>query len=271
MFTYTVILDIHNVRRKDFVYKSFKRLGISCPSHTNAIMAKEYSDEEIYSKAEKDTFLTKTEIACALSHQKVYEEFLLGKDNCIAIFEDDVDFTEDCTLIRLETIMKIVNQWEEPFVLALQENNSLKQEKIKVDESLSIYSCYEIFGGYGYIINRSAIERILTLQDPICYENDAFTFFYYLLDVHLFALNIPLVMTSTTIESSIGEERYHLGNIALQNQRYKKRKALYTRIFKKLPFFTKLRVVKKRLAKWLYYRIKKLMKKLSKNNESLGA
>lgn len=46
MFTYTVILDIHNVHRKDFVYKSFKRLGISCPSHTNAIMAKDYSDEE---------------------------------------------------------------------------------------------------------------------------------------------------------------------------------------------------------------------------------
>ena len=270
MFKYTVILDIHNVCRREFVYKNFKHLGVSCPNYTNALMAREYSDEEIFSKAENDTFLTKTEIACALSHQKVYEEFLSGNDNCIAIFEDDVDFTEACTLARLENIMKIVNHWEEPFVLALQENSSLKEEKVKIDESLSIYSCYEIFGGYGYIINRSAMERILILQDPICYENDAFTFFYYLLDVQLFALNIPLVKTSTTIESSIGEERYHLGNIELQNQRYKKRNALYTRIFKTLPFFSKLRVVKKRLAKWKYYRVKKFTKNLNKNNKNVG-
>ena len=74
MFNYTIISDKDNEERRAFVRKEFSNIGIDNPHFTDAIMAIRISDEKAFSYAVPNTYLTKGEIGCALSHKKVYLE-----------------------------------------------------------------------------------------------------------------------------------------------------------------------------------------------------
>lgn len=270
MLHYTIISDSQNTVRRQFIERNFNKIGIRDLIFTEAIMAKRIDDEELTKFVISDTYLMKEEIGCALSHISVYKNLLQQEYNCIAVFEDDVYFTEDCTLDRLNKILDIVEHWEEPFVLGLQQSGYSWKEKYKVDEEISIYSVHELYGAYGYIINKAAAEKILSIQTPIHFESDAFMFFYYLSDVKLYCLNIDLICASISMESTIGDERFNPNNIEAERQRQQKRQGIYYKLYAQLPFASKLTIMKKRIIKWIDGRVKKRMQNLKKILVSIG-
>lgn len=125
MFNYTIISDKDNEVRRSFVRKEFSNIGIDNPHFTDAIMAIRISDEKAFSYAVPNTYLTKGEIGCALSHKKVYKELLDSDQNSIVIFEDDAAFTKDFSVDILLKIIKIVDDMDVPVVVSLQENKQL--------------------------------------------------------------------------------------------------------------------------------------------------
>lgn len=94
---------------------------------------------------------------------------------------------------------------DEPRVVVLQK--SIYQDKCvkKIDESLHIYSSLNLFGTYGYVVNRKAAENIIEVQSPICFEIDAFKFYYWLQKCNLYCLdkNLVLPVAESEIPSTI--------------------------------------------------------------------
>ena len=119
MLYHTIISDKDNIERRNLVLSECKKIGIANPHFTDAIMATRMPDEAVYAQAIPNAFLSKGEIGCALSHKKVYEEFLKTDQASILVFEDDIIFSKECTLKVLESLMEYVEQKSEPIVLAL--------------------------------------------------------------------------------------------------------------------------------------------------------
>ena len=200
----------------------------------------------MYAQAIPNTFLSKGEIGCALSHKKVYESFLKTDEKSILVFEDDIVFSKECTLEVLKSLVKYVEQKSEPIVLVLQKSRWHNKKVWNVDTNISVYSSRNQFCTHAYILNRSAAEVILSMQTPVRFEIDAFKFYYWLADVELYCLNQDLVEQSMEIESGIGAGRFDADN------RTKIKNKAYKELYKKLPFIGKLTLQMKRLSKALH-------------------
>ena len=88
-----VISDKNNEARRQNATQEFKKHNVEF-RFFDAVMANRMSKEELDTKAIKDTFLSPSEIGCALSHCGVYDEFLKSDEKSIMICEDDIYFTE---------------------------------------------------------------------------------------------------------------------------------------------------------------------------------
>ena len=243
---YTIISDKDNTERRKLVLAECKKIGIINPHFTDAIMITRMPDEEVYTQTIPDTFLSKGEVGCALSHKKVYEEFLKTNRKSILIFEDDIVFSKECTLEVLESLMEYVSKQTKPSLLVLQKSRWHNKKVWTVDDNISIYSSRNQFCTHAYMLNRSAAEIILSMQTPIRFEIDAFKFYYWLADVGLYCLNQDLVDQSKDLESGIGSGRFDADNrTELKNKAYKE-------LYKKLSIKGKINSQLKRLSKALH-------------------
>ena len=256
---YTVISDPLDARRRNALEKTFEQIGIEKLIYTDAIMATRMSDEEVYSHAVSDTFLTKGEVGCVLSHKKVYEEFLNSQYNSIIIFEDDAVFTEKCSVSILKDIMKIVDSIDSPVVVALQKSDYQNKEKFIITDDISMYSCHKFYCTHGYIINRAAAKNILELQTPIRFEIDAFEYYYWLGATELYCLNDDLILQSQDFESVIGDERFAPG--ISWKKRMARRKEIYKNVYADLPFSEKLKAEIKHFKRVFYERKQRFLTK----------
>lgn len=188
-----IISDVDNTLRRQNVEIETSRVGLDF-TFFDAIMANRMDPDEVASKALPNTFLTRGEIGCALSHLGVFKDFLSSNNQSISIFEDDIYFTDEFSKERLEKIRQFIEDTNEPRVLVLQKSIYHNKLVEKIDESLNIYSALNLFCTHGYVINRKAAENIISIQSPICFEIDAFKFYYWLQKCKLYCLNKDLVL-----------------------------------------------------------------------------
>ena len=114
-----VISDKENAERRENVCNEFGKYNLEF-SFFDAIMANKMSKEELTTKALKDTFLTPSEIGCALSHIGVYKKFLESNQKSIMICEDDIFITEYFDKTVIEKIREFVEFSDEPRLVVLQ-------------------------------------------------------------------------------------------------------------------------------------------------------
>lgn len=240
---YTIISDRDNEQRRNLVNSEFKKIGIVSPTYTDAIMATKMTDNEVYSYTIPDTYLTKGQVGCALSHKKVYEAFLKSDVDTITIFEDDILFSGICNLDLLNNIIESVSNWEFPFVLALQKSRYHGKKIFDVNKQVSIYSSHNLYCTHGYIINKAAARNILTLQTPIQFEIDMFKFYYWLGATNLFCLNQNLVVQTPDLPSTIDFSTKKAEYIDMLQRR------TFKTLYKHLNFKEKINVQKKRIMK----------------------
>lgn len=188
-----IISDVDNTLRRQNVKTETSRVGLDF-TFFDAIMANRMDPDEVASKALPNTFLTRGEIGCALSHLGVMREFLSSEEKSILICEDDIYFTDEFSKERLEKIRQFIEDTNEPRVLVLQKSIYHNKLVEKIDESLNIYSALNLFCTHGYVINRKAAENIISVQSPIYFEIDAFKFYYWLQKCKLYCLNKDLVL-----------------------------------------------------------------------------
>ncbi|WP_127163075.1 glycosyltransferase family 25 protein [Veillonella sp. VA141] len=254
MLNYTIISDALNRDRRESIKDIFKGIGINEISFTEAIMATRMSDIEVYSHTIENSFLTKGEVGCVLSHKKIYETFLNSEEKSIIIFEEDVLFTEMCNIHVLEQIVNVIDTIEAPVVVALQKGAYNKKERFRINNEISIFSSYKFYSTVGYIINRAAAKIILEIQTPIRFEMDAFEYYCWLGDLQLYCLNENLVIQNPEFDSVIGDERFLPSK---WRERMEKRDKIYNDLYKRLSIMKKLQVGIKHFRRVLYERVKR--------------
>ena len=108
-----VISDNNNPVRRNNVVKIFEEKHVKF-HFFNAIMANRMSEKEIAKVAVEHTFLSASEIGCALSHRTVYDDFLQSEHKSLVVCEDDICFTQDFSADIVADVVDFVEESDEP-------------------------------------------------------------------------------------------------------------------------------------------------------------
>ena len=240
-----VISDKNNEARRQNATQEFKKHNVEF-RFFDAVMANRMSKEELDTKAIKDTFLSPSEIGCALSHCGVYDEFLNSDEKSIIICEDDIYFTEDFNYDSLLQIKEFLEETDEPRLVVLQKSIYHHKHIRSVGNNVNLYSTRNAFCTHGYMINRAGAENIKNLQTPVKFEIDAFKFYYWLDACKLYCLDKDFILqhdidvcSQTVIKN-------------WDSDRGKKKKRAYNLIYKNLSFKGKCISQWRRFEKALY-------------------
>lgn len=206
-----VISDKENAERRENVCNEFGKHNLEF-SFFDAIMANKMPKEELATKALKDTFLTPSEIGCALSHIGVYKKFL--ESNQKSIYHHK----------RVQNIA----------------------------ENMNIYSARNLFCTHGYIINRAAAHNIMSIQNPVRFEIDAFKFYYWLNICKLYCLDKDLILQqdeevmASTVDSGTSSDS------SGESQRTAKKNSAYKELYRQLSLKGKIVSQYRRFEKACY-------------------
>ncbi len=109
------------------------------------------------------TFMTKGAIGCTLSHKLVFEKILYGEHDYVLILEDDITFVDNFN-DKLNNLLKNMPSYDMLFLGYHNKNDLKKYEHYDTP--------YEIWGLFGYIINKKAAKRLLEVF-PITLQIDS--------------------------------------------------------------------------------------------------
>lgn len=240
-----VISDKNNEVRRQNVIKEFNKENIEF-RFFDAIMANKMSKEELATKSIKDTFLSPSEIGCALSHCGVYDEFLKSDEKSIMICEDDIYFTEYFDYDSLLQIKEFLEETDEPRLVVLQKSIYHHKRIRSVGDNVNLYSARNLFFAHGYMLNRAAAKNIKAIQNPVKFEIDAFKFYYWLNACKLFCLDKDYILqlTDNVIPSTV--EKYW------KDDRKEKKDSAYKELYNQLPLKGKVISQFRRFKKAIY-------------------
>ena len=172
--------------------------------------------------------LTPSEIGCALSHLKIYEEIIKRNLEFALIFEDDILIHEDFNLI-LKPIIELKEKWDIIFVdkdsgirdffikktipLAKTKNNSITLNRKGMGILDPIFNRRRlVYVASCYFINNKACQKLLKLGYPIRIPADYLLGYpaFHGLRLYTVESDIPLAYTNKKeLQSTIGERPSH--------------------------------------------------------------
>lgn len=246
-----VISDKENAERRENVCNEFGKHNLEF-SFFDAIMANKMPKEELSTKALKDTFLTPSEIGCALSHIGVYKKFLESNQKSIMICEDDIFITEYFDKTVIEKIREFVEFSDEPRLVVLQKSIYHHKRVQNIAGNMNIYSARNLFCTHGYIINRAAAHNIMSIQNPVRFEIDAYKFYYWLNLCKLYCLDKNLILQqdeevmASTVDSGTSSDS------SGESQRTSKKNSAYKELYRQLSLKGKIISQYRRFEKACY-------------------
>lgn len=241
-----VISDKNNEVRRQNIIKEFSNNDLDF-KFFDAIMANKMSKEELATKSIKDTFLSPSEIGCALSHCGVYDEFLKSDEKSIMICEDDIYFTEYFNYDSLLKIKEFLEETDEPRLVVLQKSIYHHKCIRNLRNNVNLYSTRNAFCTHGYMINRAAARNIKEIQKPVRFEIDAFKFYYWLNACKLYCLDKDfIVQLAEDIIPSTVEKNWKDNRKAKKDAAYKE---LYNQLSLKGKFISQFRRLNKAINK----------------------
>ena len=245
-----VISDNNNPVRRNNVVKIFEEKHVKF-HFFNAIMANRMSEKEIAKAAVEHTFLSASEIGCALSHRTVYDEFLQSEHKSLVVCEDDICFTPDFSADVVADVVDFVEESDEPRLVVLQKSIYYHKKIKELDMGICIYSARNLFGAYGYILNRTAADNIRHIQTPVRFEIDAFQFYYWLNACNLYCLNRDLILP---VNMTLDETEPMKSTITKNwcSDRKKRKDRAYKELYNRLSLKGKMLSQVRRLEKAIY-------------------
>ncbi|MFJ5409258.1 glycosyltransferase family 25 protein [Pectobacterium punjabense] len=194
----------------------------------SAVDGRKINDNELKSKVHPISlnYLSKGEIGCALSHQKVYKKIIDDDIEYALILEDDVDLSQDINSF-LKDFMSVKNKNKGDIFLLYPSGLSFYNRKIEVSNNYFFYEAYNSSCAHGYIISNKAAKKLMRINTPIILVADAWLWFYQISLLKVYALNKELVRaydidkSLSTIETERSllldeKEKYQMGIIRKQ-------------------------------------------------------
>ncbi len=143
-------------------------------------------------------------IACWLSHRRVREAFVAGRESRLAVFEDDVELTDDAG-----DVLSHIEETPIPFdVIFLHRNKSRdrfrKLVTLSASHDLGVMK-FSDWGAQGYVLSRAGAERLLSFYPRIVHRNDHSIHAYWDHGLRTYTLNPPIVVHRSGLRSVLGE------------------------------------------------------------------
>jgi glycosyl transferase family 25 len=174
-WNHSIISADRALDRKAAITKNFHHLGLE-PHFSPAIMGDELSPGELAKLAGDHGLLTKGEIGCALSHLKIYRDFLATDAPYWFVFEDDIQLTKE--FVRdLPRICAFMDARRGPCALLLKKIHGHARVVHEVHQGYHILHSLAGSTAYAYVINRRAAENVLQAQTPVKFEIDAWAIY----------------------------------------------------------------------------------------------
>ncbi|MEY0674362.1 glycosyltransferase family 25 protein [Providencia rettgeri] len=121
-----------------------------------------------------DSYLTRGEVGCALSHLKAYKKIVDENIDMALILEDDAVLPSNLSSIAHE--IESIDKKNNPNIYLLSDVFSyIKNSPL----TKNIYRINDATKAHGYIINKLAAKRLLDKLYPIRYEADMWTVFNF--------------------------------------------------------------------------------------------
>ena len=117
---------------------------------------------------------------------------------------------------------------------------------------MNIYSARNLFCTHGYIINRAAAHNIMSIQNPVRFEIDAFKFYYWLNICKLYCLDKNLILQqdeevmASTVDSGTSSDS------SGESQRTVKKNSAYKELYRQLSLKGKIISQYRRFEKACY-------------------
>ena len=193
--------------RLKFVKPRIDQLGLSF-ERISAIDGKLLSEEEIQKFCDQEQFKKyfkmlpeKETIGCSLSHEKALRMFLESEYEFALIFEDDVEF-DPCEL--KDCVEKAIEKKDLFDILSFEVTHNrfpLKISDLCEDKYMALYFTAVKHAGC-YLINRSAVKKLLDKFFPIIMPFDHYFTAYWEFDIK-FAGVEPCIVTQSFGDSQI--------------------------------------------------------------------
>lgn len=231
---YRIISAQESKQRRKEVSNEIKKLGL-VPIFFDAIMGRDYTQDELNTLALPNNDMLPGEIGCALSHVGVLKEFLSSDESVALVMEDDIDIQDSFDSNDFVRLTKWFDSLDIP-AISLLYTSAHAYKKIVSLETIDVYKAFTGALAHAYLINREAAKRIIQLQTPIRFEFDIFKYYYLLANVEIYSLNSDYI-NQKGFGSLLDDEREGRGNFL---NRGRKRKATYKACFKNLSLKHKL-------------------------------
>ena len=170
-------------KRKKHIINELKKQNINNYELIEAINGNKFSTKELNlhkftNKKDLNYWNTKmspSQIGCALSHIKIYKNFLKSKFDFAFILEDDAKFVHNFTIDLKEFILRNFN-FEKQIIL-LSELKEFYKRPLDKKNNYEIVNVTNAFFTHAYFINRKAAKSIISFNYPVKTIADNFVFF----------------------------------------------------------------------------------------------
>ncbi|WP_323660372.1 glycosyltransferase family 25 protein [Pectobacterium versatile] len=197
----------------------------------SAVDGRELSHNELSSKVHHISinYLSKGEIGCALSHQKIYKKIVDDDIDYALILEDDVEIPQDINVF-LRQFLNIKDKRQGDVFLLYPSGLRFTNRKINITQEYFFYEVYNASCTHGYIISSKAAKKLIRINNPVILVADAWLWFYQVSLLKVYALNKELIKAYDVDKSlsSIEAERLLLLN---EKEKYQ------MGVIKKQPFY----------------------------------
>ena len=131
--------------------------------------------------------MSPTQIGCALSHIKVYENFIKTEFEVALILEDDAIFVRDFDNNLKQLILKNFKFRKQ--ILLLSELKEFYGKALDSEDNYEIVNVSNAFFTHAYMINKEAARSIISFNYPVKTIADNFVFFKIYCNIKITGLN----------------------------------------------------------------------------------
>lgn len=160
----------------------------------SAVDGRELSYNELKSKVHPVSlnYLSKGEIGCVLSHQRIYKRILDDDIDYALILEDDVELSQDIKVF-LKEFLSVKDKNKGDVFLLYPSGLRFLNRRINVSHDYFFYEAYNSSCAHGYIISNKAAKKLIRINTPIILVADAWLWFYQISLLKVYVLNKELV------------------------------------------------------------------------------
>lgn len=209
---YIVNLDKDKERKANILYQ-LKKQKINNFKFISAVEGSKLKDEDL----KNDTFqnkknyykwnikLSKSEIGCALSHLKIYKEFINSSYNLAIIFEDDIFFK-----YQFDTeIRSLINNFfsDKKQILLLGELKQFFKKAIIKSKRFKVVNTETAYFTHAYVINKEAAKEILKFNYPVKTTADNHLLWKLYLGISVYGIDPYIIDQNKDFKSNIEHEK----------------------------------------------------------------